>query len=115
MFRKDPPPTTLNDTSHGNTRTGLRAIVKPQPWHAVSIDAKPLSCAAARTIHKKRFLSKDAPTLPLSACTKGVRCPCTYKHHEDRRGRPRRGVKALPAAKDVQVERRVTRGRRKDD
>jgi hypothetical protein len=91
----------------------MRAIVKPQPWHAVSIDAKPLSCAAAQAIHKKRFLSKEAPVLPLESCKKGSRCPCTYKHHEDRRGGLRRNEARL-SSKPVN-ERRLSRGRRQGD
>jgi hypothetical protein len=90
---------------------------KPQPWHAVRIVAKANSCDAARALLKTRYLSKDAPALPLESCTQGLRCPCIYRHHEDRRDQPRRdGETGLSGrSKKIDSERRVSRGRRRDD
>jgi hypothetical protein len=89
----------------------------PAKWHAISIDAKPLSCTLALDLRKKRFLSKEAPALPLEGCTKGSSCPCTYKHHDDRRSKPRRreGAAISSTANKHGAERRNSQGRRSDD
>lgn len=94
-----------------------RATGIPKQWHAISVEAKPLSCAAAQDLRKKRFLSQEAPALPLEGCTKGANCPCTYKHHEDRRGKGRRKEESgMPSnAKSQSSERRISRGRRSED
>jgi hypothetical protein len=96
---------------------------KPRPkpqidlrWHAVDIAVGPSACAAAQAINKQRFLSKEAPRLPLAECTRPASCRCAYKHHKDRRDEPRRWsgqggrMGLLP-----QGERRAKRGRRADD
>lgn len=94
---------------------------KPKPkidarWHAVHIGAGPNACPAARTIGKRRFLSKDAPRLPLPDCTMPAACKCAYKHHKDRRAAPRRWTDQGGAARlRTQGERRGPRGRREDD
>src|SRR5579872_2263483 len=74
------------------TRAGgaQRTPQLPKRWHAVCVDAKPLSCAAAQELRGKRFLSPEAPSLPLMECPNRANCPCTYRHHEDRRGKQRR-------------------------
>src|SRR5262245_28017620 len=60
-------------------------------FHAVSIAPGPLACAAARGLGQKRFLSREAPVLPLKTCDRGD-CECRYEHHEDRRKGPRRAT-----------------------
>jgi hypothetical protein len=99
------------------SRTSARPAHIPKKWHAISLDIKPLSCTAAHDLRKRRFLSKDAPALPLEACTKRASCPCKYRHHEDRRGKPRRGGETgiSSNAKKHTSERRISRGRRIDD
>jgi hypothetical protein len=89
----------------------------PNHWHAVCVDAKPLSCVAAHELRRKRFLSKEAPSLPLEGCSSPSNCPCTYKHHEDRRGKKRRKGEAsfTSTQKIPKKERRESRGRRSDD
>lgn len=93
------------------------ATKKPQAkWHAVSIVADPRSCEAARQLEGKRFLSREAPTLPLRDCGR-TDCRCRYQHHDDRRKGPRR-ARELGVAVDgwVEEERRESvRGRRKTD
>lgn len=61
----------------------------PRPWHAVSIVPGSQSCAAAAGLARKRFLSREAPTLPLKSCDE-QHCTCHYEHHDDRRKGPRR-------------------------
>jgi hypothetical protein len=87
------------------------------PFHAVSIAPGLRACAAARALRDRRFLSREAPILPLKACD-STECTCRYEHHDDRRKGHRR-------ARDLGVsidgyegdERRVKpkRGRRKAD
>ena len=54
------------------------------PYHAVSIEPGPRSCAEARARESRRYLSAAAPVLPLKGCTNAT-CQCRYRHHEDRR------------------------------
>ncbi|MCG9711545.1 hypothetical protein L1D29_01755 [Shewanella insulae] len=55
------------------------------PYHCVEIVNDDGLCGSAMKLKGKRFLSKDAPTLPLPGCSEGE-CNCRYMHHEDRRG-----------------------------
>jgi len=86
-------------------------------WHAVTVVVRESSCAAAALCQKLRFLSHQAPRLPLPKCAHPDACPCTYRHHQDRRAGPRRaaefgggGAPTKPSA-----NRRHSRGRRSDD
>ena len=55
-----------------------------KPYHCVSIRSPKNACEAAKSLIGKRFLSKEAPPLPLTDCT-AISCRCRYVHHEDRR------------------------------
>jgi hypothetical protein len=81
------------------------------------VDAKASSCAAAHDLRKKRFLSKEAPSLPLPECGNRSGCECTYKHHEDRRGKQRRkGEQSFTSTQKIpKIDKRQSRGRRSDD
>jgi hypothetical protein len=83
-------------------------------WHAVSIIPKGASCEAAHAIRGNRFLSAEAPRLPLVQCTSPKSCTCAYKHYEDRRGNPRRNDEAGGLRKSAKPgeERRISRDRR---
>jgi hypothetical protein len=105
----------------GNTPKG--PVGKPtksgkQPrnrWHAVAIVAGARSCKAAESAHGRRFLSTEAPLLPLRACDAAA-CTCKYRHHEDRRGVPRRSEEAGGSPRSrATTERRGHRGRRETD
>ena len=84
-----------------------------QPWHAVTIAAPSGACAAAQACKGKRYLSREAPRLPLSGCDT-AECACKYRHFPDRRGPPRRHEEqgAAPQVRDKNANRRVSRGRR---
>lgn len=56
----------------------------PNPWHAVGIQPGPKRCEAALQLLGDRFLSREAPKLPLAACDE-AQCSCRYRHHDDRR------------------------------
>jgi hypothetical protein len=90
----------------------------PQPWHSVSIVPKLGACPAAEALRRKRFLSTEAPPLPVPQCTSPKYCKCTYVHHSDRRTTLRRAAdRGMPNAR-VPVDRRdraTGRGRRTDD
>ena len=86
------------------------------PYHAVSIvPGAAESCGAARRFKSVRFLSKDAPRLPLPSCN-CAQCTCRFKHHRDRRAGPRRrSDQGMMAATWNASERRRVGGRRADD
>jgi hypothetical protein len=54
------------------------------PYHSVSITAGTAACAAARECAGRRWLSADAPKLPLEGC-RASECTCRFRHHDDRR------------------------------
>ena len=86
-------------------------------FHAVEIRAKNDACQAAQNTNGERFLSAEAPPLPLSQCDRPDRCQCRYRHYEDRRNDSRRGAESgLAAQHDAErVEQRNLKGRRADD
>ncbi len=62
------------------------------PYHCVAIRHRDSACAAAKRLSGQRFLSKEAPRLPLPECDAAA-CHCRYVHFEDRRqGDERRDV-----------------------
>ena len=86
------------------------------PYHAVSIQPGPACRGTAEKYKGKRFLSAEAPQLPLPTCDSRS-CRCRYVHHNDRRtGRPRRNRDVWnknPAI--VTNDRRASAGRRVTD
>ena len=83
-------------------------------WHAVSVKPCPGACRAAALGRDQRWLSREAPQLPLPGCTRPDTCRCTYQHHEDRRaGRRRAGeVDAFRPIVKTTTERRSNKDRR---
>jgi hypothetical protein len=69
------------DNRKWDRRSGFGAS---QPFHAVSIEPTLSCCSQARSIKPQRFLSEEAPSLPLRQCNAAV-CDCRYVHHADRR------------------------------
>jgi len=59
-------------------------------WHAVSVKPGAGACNAAISGKNRRWLSREAPLLPLPGCTRPDTCQCTYNHHDDRRANSRR-------------------------
>jgi hypothetical protein len=97
-------------------RTGFGA---GDTFHAVSILPTQQGCPSAESIRAQRFLSEDAPGLPLADCS-AVDCRCKYIHYADRRSgaRDRRlGPAENPDALEFWSlrSRRVTVGRRQED
>jgi hypothetical protein len=55
-------------------------------FHGVGIvSGESPQCSAARAIADQRFLSEEAPRLPLADCSNPQLCTCTYRHFDDRR------------------------------
>lgn len=98
-------------------QTSAKPMPKPvQKFHAVSIEPGRNCCHAARQLQGKRFLSQEAPALPLKMCSNDE-CTCHYAHHADRRVGPRR-ARDMGVAIDGWLEedhRTGGRGRRKTD
>ena len=68
-----------------NRRTDRRRVPgAAHPCRAVSIEPAHISCVAVRLAGSQRFLSEEAPALPLAECTE-AECECRYVHHSDRR------------------------------
>ena len=84
------------------------------PFHAVSIQAGSKSCAAARDLEGRRYLSSTAPMLPLKDCTQAA-CQCRYQHHSDRRGQGDRRMRIHNPHAHTMADRRTGNGRRLND
>lgn len=99
----------------GTKQEPVRPAAPTNPYHAVSVLPGTEACAAAYRFSGQRFLSKQAPRLPLPSCD-AISCTCRFKHHKDRRAGPRRnsdvGIVTLGYAGR---DRRQSRGRRATD
>ena len=103
-------------TTGRERRTGFTA---GNPFHAVSIEPSDGHCQAVDSLQIQRFLSEEAPSLPLDGCV-AADCRCRYVHHTDRRGGAR--DRRLGPAEDAdefefwsQRDRRLSSGRRNGD
>ena len=89
---------------------------KKSQWHAVEVQSSRTCCPAAQALKGKRFLSAEAPMLPLSDCTRPGACACAYKKYPDRRTETRREADTAILRPAVpSPDRRKKRGRRKTD
>ncbi len=85
-------------------------------YHAVSIRHGNRCCRAVKALDGQRFLSNEAPSLPLVACSNPQGCQCRYKHHTDRREDARRDTDVgLPERLFHGTNRRTRSGRRASD
>lgn len=84
------------------------------PFHGVEIQCTADACDAAKRSLGTRYLSHEAPLLPLKECSRGHRCRCRYRHFSDRRQAPRRHADGnLPScANEDHQERRRGQDRR---
>jgi hypothetical protein len=99
---------------------GTRAVESgsgKQQWHAVAVVAPAHACEAARLLRGHRFLSGEAPRLPLECCPSPEHCQCTFRHFKDRRSGSRRGTDRGEqiTRRPMIGERRSSGGRRKSD
>lgn len=87
------------------------------PYHAVSIDAGASCRQTAKLYGGRRYLSPEAPAIPLPTCDTS-NCRCRYVHHEDRResgDRRLRDVWDPHSPKTKGADRRASHGRRVTD
>jgi hypothetical protein len=76
----------------GQAEPETNAAVPRKPtklFHAVTIAPGYKACGAAKALRNQRFLSREAPPLPLKDCG-SPECECRYEHYDDRRLRGRR-------------------------
>jgi hypothetical protein len=59
-------------------------------FRAVSIAPSIMCCSAAMHATERTYLLRDAPRLPLAACTMPRNCSCKYRKNADRRESDRR-------------------------
>ena len=83
-------------------------------WHAVAVVGTADACAAALACRDRRYLSAEAPRLPLAGCDASC-CDCRYAHFDDRRRAARRAQERGSTPKRVAVDKRAHRGRRATD
>jgi hypothetical protein len=100
-----------------STASATSAARATSHWHAVAIKPKGQCCDAVQAHRSARYLSNDAPRLPLTECSTSDTCTCIYKHHADRRAQPRREAErdGLRRGGKIAQERRLTHDRRKTD
>ena len=60
------------------------------PYHAVTVTASLVCCAAARATLEHPILSRSKPRLPLPDCSMPKECECRFRKRNDRRGGERR-------------------------
>ncbi len=94
------------------------AVKKPvNAYHAVTVAPGHRNCAAVRALRDRRFLSREAPALPLERCDV-AECTCRYEHYDDRRKGHRRahdlGV-SIDGYEGDERRTRPKRGRRKGE
>jgi hypothetical protein len=87
---------------------------EPSEFHAVTINCNDSACDAAKALLGKRFLSDEAPRLPLDECTAPI-CDCRFKHHADRRNpKNRRNQFSAGIGGDTGIHKQDERTRNKD-
>jgi len=84
-------------------------------FHGIAIEAGDGACEKAQFLAGHRFLSDEAPRLPLDDCTKVHECTCVYRHFKDRRTDVRRDSDLGLPLRDIPNEKRYGIGRRVTD
>lgn len=103
-------------TSRREAPRPVRASAPPPKaggrFSGVEIRTRGGACRAAHVLQGRRFLAKDAPSLPLPDCTHG-KCACTFSKLPDRRTEGRRlDYGTLNASLFLTTNRRMKRDRR---
>lgn len=85
-------------------------------FHGIAIEPGDEACEAVWRLAGRRFLSDEAPRLPLDECQCVPDCRCVYRHFSDRRTEVRRDAdiglpnRHVPGDKRVGLGRRITDG-----
>jgi hypothetical protein len=108
----------FGEPSRGRSVKKSAPIARPKPTHAredyraVSL-APSIDCCTATRDAEKRYLSREAPQLPLAGCTMPAECSCRFRKHSDRRDGERRVFGDAGGSRwFTGSERRIRRGRR---
>jgi hypothetical protein len=86
----------LGKISPGHPAKKTTSIPRPKlsksggDFRAVSIAPSIMCCSAAMHATERTYLLRDAPRLPLAACTMPKNCSCKYRKNADRRESDRR-------------------------
>lgn len=97
----------------GAQKRAARESKAAAAFSAVEIRPRSGACDAARALEGRRYLSKDAPALPLANCT-AARCRCRFSKLSDRRTDGRRlEHDGLSASLFLPSNRRKRRDRRR--
>jgi len=103
---------------YGAKRPQVRAARVPDRkrptdnFRCVEIRYRNDACEAVKQIGPKRFLSGEAPEIPVPGCD-AAKCVCRYVHHADRRHMDRRSPIAYQPPASAGGERRIKRDRRR--
>jgi hypothetical protein len=84
-------------------------------FHGIAIEPGDCACDAVLAIDGERYLSDEAPRLPLDGCSDPQRCRCVYRHFADRRTDTRREADLGLPPRHVNVDLRNGVGRRVTD
>ena len=86
-----------------------------QIFHGVEITSTASQCPAILAMSQRRFLSDEAPRLPIVGCDRRSTCQCVYRHFTDRRTDVRRESDIGLPARLFENDRRSGRPRRVTD
>jgi hypothetical protein len=84
------------------------------PYHAVGIAPGSGCCKAVTELKGRRYLSSEAPKIPIPACD-AKSCQCRFVHFEDRRENENRRERTVDARGHSMLDRRRGRGSRATD
>lgn len=74
----------IHHTRVNSSKTLIPANKQAKSYHGISVHPCSHACGSVNKIKRKRFLSREAPTLPILGCG-NPECTCTYTHYNDRR------------------------------
>lgn len=84
-------------------------------FHGIAVEPGSRACQAVRQLAGKRYLSEEAPRLPLDECQCVQDCRCVYRHFSDRRTDVRRDADMGLPYRHVPGDKRAGAGRRITD
>jgi hypothetical protein len=101
----------------GRTKTGRGPVSAARRlFHSVSIQPREdCACPAIEALAGERFLSDEAPLLPVEGCDRPGDCRCTFVHYDDRRTNARRESDVGLPNRTVEQDQRTGFGRRITD
>ncbi|MEM7220569.1 MAG: hypothetical protein AAF515_19565 [Pseudomonadota bacterium] len=109
--RKKKNPADLGDRRRAAKKGGVKKL-----FHGVAVRPRgDVACEAVKAVDSARYLSDEAPLLPLPDCSNPQSCRCIYEHFDERRGSLRRESDIGLPMRDHPNDRRKGHGRRITD